>query len=244
MLVQGATPKLGAANSEGAQPVSPRENARLRGDLLTFARRISHDMRTPLGGIITAGETLREILSENESSVAVADSLLRAAEDLATLVKRTSFLARATAAPLPKRPVAMQEVVSRVLQQLESRILRRHAAITGPPAWPEIDGVAAWLEIIWWNLLANALQHAGDAPQIAFGWRGEGQAFKFWLSDNGGGVPEKLRPRLFQTFDSLHEDNCAAGLGLPIVQRLVELQGGRCGYEPSPTGGACFFFVC
>jgi signal transduction histidine kinase len=219
------------------------EQVRLRGDLLTFARRISHDLRTPLGGIIAAGEALKETLAENGLPAVLADSVLNSAEELSGLIKRVSFLAKASASPSLKEPVLMADVVSMVLQQLESRILKQKAVITQSHWWPEVQGVPAWLEIIWWNLLVNALQHTGASPEIELGAREEGKNFRFWVSDNGSGVSEAARVKLFQTFHSLHESDSARGLGLPIVQRLVELQDGTCGYEAEPDGSGCFYFT-
>lgn len=218
-----------------------QENARLRGDLLTVAIRISHDLRTPLGGIISAGEVFKEIHAEGVSP-SLADSLLRSSEEIAGLIKRTSSVLRASACPCEKEPVMMGQVVSAVLSQLERRSLGINATIIQPESWPKVSGVPAWLEIIWWNLLANALQYAGPAPKIQLGWDAEGEYVRFWIMDNGVGVPEGRRAGLFQSFESLHKTDGAPGLGLSIVRRLVELQGGGCGYEPRPEG-AFFYFT-
>ena len=219
-----------------------RENARLRGDLLTIAHRISHDLRTPLGGVIAASEALKEILADNEAA-ALVDSILGSTDEICKLIKRTSFITKASASPVAKEAVAMGLVVGGVLQQLESRSLKARATIIEPASWPKVNGVAAWLDAVWWNLLANALQHAGDAPKIELGWCVEERNFRFFVSDSGGGVAENKRAKLFQPFDSLHGSGSPHGLGLSLVQRLVELQGGVCGYESNPSGGACFFFI-
>jgi len=65
----------------------------------------------------------------------------------------------------------------------------------------------------------------------------------FRVRDNGAGVPAGRRSQLFVPFNLLHELNAPRGLGLPIVNRLVELMGGRCFYEAPVGGGACFFFT-
>ncbi|HEY1717875.1 MAG TPA: HAMP domain-containing sensor histidine kinase [Verrucomicrobiae bacterium] len=232
-----------------SEPVSEqdrlvRENARLRGDLLTVATRISHDLRTPLGGIVSTGEILREMLAEKDpASAALTNSLFHSVEELSKLIKSVSAVAKASARPRAKEKIHMGGIVSGVLQKLESRALKMQAAILEPRSWPEVEGVEPWLEIIWWNFLANALQHAGESPRIELGWREEAGKIRFWISDNGPGVPAGRLNKLFQAFDSLHEPDGARGLGLSIVQRLVELQGGDCGHETNSTGGARFYFT-
>jgi signal transduction histidine kinase len=218
-----------------------RENARLRGDLLTISNRVSHDLRTPLGGMVTAGEMLKEILAEHvPSSATLADSMFNSADEMVRLIRQISFVAKASARPVPKRPVNMGEIVLGVMQRLESQLLKRGATVTEPAAWPGTEGVADWLEFIWWNFLTNSIQHGGSKIQV--GWRREDTEDKFWVSDNGQGVPDSSRATLFQPFDSLHQLDSAHGLGLSVVQRLVELQGGHCGYE-SNDGDVCFFFT-
>ena len=220
-----------------------RENARLRGDLLTLATRISHDLRAPLGGVASTGEMLREILADKEPAlVALTDLLFSSVSELTRLVKNVNAVAAASATPRAKEKIQMGGIVAGVLQQLERRALKRGAVIGQPASWPEVAGVGDWLEIIWWNLLANALQHAGDSPRIEFGWREEAKTIRFWISDNGPGVSAENIPKLFQPFDTLHHPGSARGLGLSVVQRLVTLQDGGCGYE-SAGGRNSFFFT-
>jgi signal transduction histidine kinase len=232
-----------AAAREATQEQILRENARLRGDLLTVAVRVSHDLRTPLGGIVNTGELLNEILVEKEPAMAtMTDSLFTSVDEMSKLISQIRVITKASADPKPKERVNMAEIVSGVLQRLESRVLKKQAVIVEPGSWPEVDGVADWLEFIWWNFVANALQHAGERPQIELNWHREKDEFRFQICDNGGGVPADIRKKLFQPFETLHEMGSTWGLGLSCVQRLVALQGGNCGYERLP-GGSLFFFT-
>lgn len=221
-----------------------RENARLRGDLLTLAKRFSHDLRTPLGGIVSAAEAVKEVLAGHDpSALPLADSLLNSAEEMTQLIKQVSFVARASANPLPKTSVHMAEPVFAALQRLESRILKRQAVVKEPRSWPVAPGVTAWLEAIWWHLVLNCLKHCQTGCHIELGWSPQANATRFWITDDGPGVPEALYGKLFKEFHSLHEERDVPGLGLSIVQRLVELQGGVCGHERPESGGARFFFT-
>jgi signal transduction histidine kinase len=234
---------MNPSDSRTTAPIE-RENARLRGDLLTVAKRISHDLRTPLGGIVSAAEAVKEVLGElAPSSVPLADSLLNSAEEMTQLIKQVSFLARASANPLPKTTVHMAEPVFGARQRLESRIIKRQAAVQEPPTWPVMPGVSAWLEVIWWHLLLNALKHGGQHCRIELGWTSQNDFLRFWICDNGPGVPDALKGKLFKEFNLLHEEQDVPGLGLSIIQRLVELQGGTCGHEKPEPGGARFFFT-
>jgi len=219
-----------------------RENERLRGDLLTVSRRICHDLRTSLGGILTTSEVLKEILAEdgvaNEPLMA---TIFNSAEDMTKLIERVSFVLKATANPIANQPLKMGDVVFRILQCWEGKILKTNATVSEPASWPEVYGVFSWLEVVWGNFLANALNYGKG--RIELGWEREGKGLCFWIFDNGNGVSPEKCDKLFHSFDLLHEPKANHGLGLSITQRLVELQGGYCGYEPRAGGGSCFYFI-
>jgi signal transduction histidine kinase len=217
------------------------EVARLRGDLLTVASRVSHDFRTPMGSIVTATEVLKEILMENNLPVALTQTVFDSVDELTYQIKQISIIMRATADPIPKKLVPMDGIVAVALQRLESQILKRQAAVVLPDSWPRVNGVATWLEEVWWNFLMNALEHTADKPCIELNWEKKGGRYRFEIGDNGRGVPEEKRRTLFRPFHLLHKPDGPPGFGLAIVQRLVELQGGDCGYEPKPSGSRFFF---
>ena len=217
------------------------ETARLRGDLLTIATRVSHDLRTPLGGIVTVTELLRETLQENNLPVDLTQTVFNSVDEITHLIKQINFLTRATADPCPKKLVPMDGIVAVALQRLERRILKRQATIVKPDSWPQVHGVAPWLEEVWWNLLINALEHTTGELRVDLSWREMDGSYRFEVSDNGGGVREHIRNGLFRPFYLLHTPDGPPGFGLSIVQRLIELQGGKCGYEPK-SNGSCFFF--
>jgi signal transduction histidine kinase len=230
------------ANDKVAQTES--EVARLRGDLLTLAKRFSHDLRTPLGGIMSSAEAIKEALALHDPSAApLADSLLNSADEMGQIIKQVSFVARASAMPQPKTPVHMAEPVFVALQRLESRVRKRQAVVKEPADWPVVPGVAAWLEVIWWQLVMNSLKHGGQSCHIELGWTTHNDQIRFWVLDNGPGVPENMTGKLFKEFHRLHSEQDVTGFGLPIVQRLVELQQGTCGHERPGHGGALFFFT-
>jgi signal transduction histidine kinase len=215
--------------------------ARLRGDLLTVANRVSHDLRTPLGGIVTATEVLREILAENNLPVELTQTIFRSVDEMTYLIKQISFITRATANPMPQKKVPMAGIVAVALQRLESHIFKKQATIIKPESWPEVLGVAPWLEEVWWNLLTNALEHGASHPRLNLSWREANDRYYFEVCDDGPGVPEGTQKMLFHPFHLLHTPNGPPGFGLSIVQRLIELQGGQCGYERKPDA-SCFFF--
>jgi signal transduction histidine kinase len=221
-----------------------RENARLRGDLLAWGHRVSHDLRTPLGAITTYAELAREVLADQSAADAqLVDPLVDSADELSKLIARLSFLFKASARPMPLQPVAMADVVWRVLQRQERALLQRKMTVTQLERWPEVTGVAAWLEEIWSNLIQNAVRFGTEGTPITLNWQQDDAGYTFAVHNEGEAVPAEHRPMLFQPFHSLHRPNSRKGFGLSIVQRLVELHGGRCFYEAGTTNGSTFIFT-
>jgi len=221
-----------------------RELARARGDLLAIASRVTHDLRTQTAAILATSELLKEILVEAEPARAtLIQPIFDSIDNLEKIIVRLSFLTKASAQGASKKPMDMGESVFRALQRMEGEIIRKNASIVQPAFWPEVAGEPPWVETIWCNLVGNALIHGGERPRIELGWMRQEAEHKFWIRDYGLGVPPEKRTQLFEPFHLLHRTNSPRGLGLPLAQRLVELQGGRCGYAPQEDGGSDFFFT-
>lgn len=219
-------------------------NTQLRGDLRTVSRRLGHDMRSPLNCISTTSEAM---LDPDESVDSPRSMFVRtiasSVDEVMTLFERINIVLKATTNPPPRQPVIMEEIVWGAMQRLESRMLKSGVTVANPAEWPIVEGVPAWFDIIWSNLLANSLDHAGPNARIELGWEKLPTGYRFWLRDSGPGVPEKKAASLFYPLDRLSELNAPRGLGLPIVRRLVEAQGGQCGYERASSGSGTFYFT-
>ncbi|WP_157210917.1 sensor histidine kinase [Verrucomicrobium spinosum] len=222
-----------------------RECARLRGDLKAVARRVNHDLRSPLGGITTTAELIKELLGESNAELAaLTDPLFDSAQSMIRLMDRISFMARAVADPPSGALVAMTEVVWAAEQRLQRQLMRKKITIRRPASWPEVSGVAAWLEVVWLNLMSNAIEHSVAETEVQLFWELAGtRAVRFGVRDTGKGVPPAKRSQLFYPFHLLQQPNSPHGLGLPIVQRLVEMQGGEVACDFPETGGSVFSFT-
>jgi signal transduction histidine kinase len=220
-----------------------RENLRLRGDLRTVARRISHDLRTPAGCIHTSSDLLAELTAGKGSAVSnIADIFRQSSAEISEIIERVSFLLKASADSPAREPVEIGALVHAARVELEEEIRSAGATIIVPDAWPEVEGLPGALQVVWWNLLGNAVRHAGPRPHVSAGWIKRDQDYEFFVEDRGQGVPASRLAGLFAPFEQLHGMR-TPGLGLSIVERLVALQGGRCGYEKRPDSGARFYFT-
>jgi signal transduction histidine kinase len=215
-----------------------RENLLLRGDLKTVARRVTHDLRTPLGCILTVCEALKDPTMASEETV---DAVRISAQEIAKLTDQVSLVLKATLDPLPPLVVGMGPIVSQALSELPAELTRRGQRVRQPADWPEAVGVPAWLEFVWGQLIHNALRHGSRTGQVQLGWDREGGQIRFWVS-NAGTVTPAMRSRLLRPFQLLHKQT-GVGLGLSLVERLVQLQGGDCQYEATEDNRSVFSFT-
>lgn len=214
------------------------------GDALTLARRINHDLRSPLGAITTTAELLDEILAaEMPQHQALVAPIMDSARHLEKLVKNLTFVLRATYAGSRRNQVVdMDSVIDTVMARVESVRHQAGSSVKFADQWPAVTGDFDCLMGIWENLLVNAITHGGKA--ISAGWAkaaGRG-SLRFWVRDDGSGLSEPQTAEPFPPFETLHSHTGAGGLGLSIVRRLVELMNGRTGYQRLPGGLTEFSF--
>lgn len=221
-----------------------RENARLRGDLLTFARRISHDLRSPLSGIFTTAELLKEILAEqSEEDAALTTPLFESSQSVLKLIERTSRVAKASVETSPAwEMVDMGQAEWAGRQVIEQAANKAGVRLQEPAEWPTVKGVAAWLETVWTNLLSYALQRSPRDTILQLDWQETPAGYVFSVTDQGPDLTADQRNAQFWPFEKLHQGHSSKSLDLPIARRLVELHGGSCGCDAAVGGGLrCYF---
>ncbi len=223
-------------------------------DLDAFASMVAHDLRQPLGPIVGYAELL-----EIDYASLPPDKLLKhlrliaeSGRKMGRIIDALLLLARAAQMTVELVLVNMGDVVGDVLNQLGYMIQSRRAQISLPECWPLAMGHIPLLEQVWVNYLSNALKYGGSPPCLELGFDIPLQdatspsppMARFWLHDNGPGIASQDQARLFNPFIQVGQDaSLGHGLGLYIVQRIVNKLGGQVGVESEPGQGSTFFFT-
>jgi two-component system sensor histidine kinase KdpD len=211
-----------------------REEAdRLRAALLTS---ISHDLKTPLAGIIGAAGTLK-VLSGNLDDAAKADLLATVVDEaerlnrfIANLLDMTKLESGAI-----KPNTALQdlnEIVGTALQRARKILGQHRLEIALEADLPMLELDAVLFEQVLFNLLDNAAKYAPPNSTVRVqSWRQDG-AVKLQIIDEGSGIPAEDVERIFDKFHRAQKGDqvrAGTGLGLAISRGFIEAMGGEIG---------------
>ncbi|MBN1259675.1 MAG: GAF domain-containing protein [Anaerolineae bacterium] len=216
-------------------------------DLDAFAHTVAHDLKNPLSVVRGFAELLREeydLLDARRRHEALQGILL-ASEKMHTIIEELLLLAGVRKARVHTAPIDMHRIVNEALLRLTYLIDQHHAQITMPDDWPVAIGYGPWIEEVWANYISNAIKYGGRPPEVILGATEQPDgAIRFWIRDNGPGIPTEKQPRLFSSFERLeHTRADGYGLGLSIVRRIITKLGGDLGVESVPGQGSTFFFT-
>lgn len=212
--------------------------------LKRFAALASHELREPLRMI----EKYTRLLAEEYGSRLdpEAGEYLSFALDGAQRLQRmltdllTFSQVEVTSASFER--VSCQEVVEKVLRDLEGRIREANAVVTVEPL-PTVLGDRSQLELLFKNLVENAVKFHGDQlPRVTVSALQQQDDWLFVVSDNGLGF-DAPGDELFKVFGRLRPEIPGSGIGLSICKRVVEYHGGRIWAESRPGRGSTFRFT-
>jgi signal transduction histidine kinase len=220
-------------------------------ELDAFAHMVAHDLKNPLATITGFTDLLLEESAEFPSPYNQCLERLKfikqASEQMFNIIDALLILAGVSRHPEPvMRSLDMGRIVNQVIEQrLAMMITDYQAKIVWPEQWPVAFGFATWIEEIWVNYLSNAIKYGGIPPQIKLGADIQNNGkIRFWVRDNGQGLESKEQAKLFTPFTRLHKSRAKGhGLGLTIVQQIVEKLGGDVGVESVPGQGSLFYFT-
>jgi signal transduction histidine kinase len=216
-------------------------------ELELFSYSISHDLRGPLLTIKELTETLaarhREILTEEERNY--PDDINRAVDRMGRFIDDLLNYARLGRKSVSLRPLPISFVIAQVMDVLSSRMQEAGATITMADDLPDISGDQTLLLQIFSNLFDNALTYRPEqrSPEIAITWQQDNQQAIICVADNGLGIPQEQQEQIFEMFYRLHSEDeyPGTGIGLAIVKKAVEMQGGRVWIESEVNRGSKFY---
>ncbi len=212
-----------------------------------FVANISHELKTPIGAVSLLAEALESAAEEPEEIRRFAERLSIEADRLSRLTHEIIELSRlqATDALASAERVEIDSVVAQAVDR--NRVAAESSRIqlvTGGDKRAEVFGDEQMLVTAVHNLIANAIQYSPDGGRVGIGVSNVDGVVEIAVTDQGVGIPENERDRVFERFfriDSARSRNTGGtGLGLSIVKHVVQNHGGDVRVWSQPGSGSTF----
>jgi signal transduction histidine kinase len=200
-----------------------------------FVADASHELRTPLTSVLANLELLADTLDGERGEA--AQSALRSSRRMRRLVADLLLLARADAErQAPRAPTDVGEVVMEAASELSSVADEHELLVDADRAI--VDGARDELHRLALNLMENAIRHTPQGTHIRAGVHRANGDVVLTVEDDGPGIPEDLRDRVFERFVRGTGDRGGSfGLGLSIVRAVAESHGGQVRVESPAING-------
>lgn len=214
---------------------------------------VFHDLRSPLGNVISSLEMLSAALPTGEGSAdlnTLVDIALRSSRRIVHLLNALLDIRRLeTGQPLDREPASLQAIVAEAVSQLAYFAQSRHIhlAIQMPAEIPELLVDRDLIQRVIYNLLDNAIKYTRAHTDVTISAQmqpGTGNVLVA-VADNGPGVPPEYCEAIFGKYQRIRREGApkGLGLGLALCRMAIEAHGGRIWVEDTPGGGATFKFT-
>jgi PAS domain S-box-containing protein len=217
-------------------------------ELESFSYSVSHDLRSPVRAIDGFSQAVLEdfgpqLPAEGHRYLQI---IRKAAKNMGALIDDLLAFAQLKRQELNKRPIDTNSLVRAALAELGVPAPERKVELHLGEL-PASSGDPALLKQVWINLLSNALKYTRKRPtaEIEVGCVKVNGVDSFFVRDNGTGFDMRHADKLFTVFQRFHraEDYEGTGVGLAIVQRIVQRHGGRVWAHAAVDRGATFSFT-
>jgi len=217
-------------------------------ELESFVYSVSHDLRSPLRTINGFSEIVLQDYGDklDNTGKEYLNRIKEATKRLTQLVDDMLKLFRIIKTEVNREDVNLSEMAQSIYDDLrQSQTNRSVEFIVAPKLL--VNGDRQLLQILMRNLLENAWKYTSKCPnaRIEVGFVTENGKKAYFVKDNGAGFEMKYADRLFLPFQRLHSDQEYAGngIGLAIVQRVVQRHGGEVWTKAKVGQGATFYFT-
>ena len=207
-----------------------------------FTANVSHELKTPLQGIIGSAELIENGMVQPEDMPRFVGHIRAEAQRLVTLIGDIIRLSQLDEGEvLPKERLDLLEVAQGAADDLQAEAEKKnvHLSVSGEPA--ELEGVRQLIYEVAYNLGDNAIKYNVDGGSVSINVSSDGKNAKLIVSDTGIGIAAEDQSRIFERFyrvDKSHsKESGGTGLGLSIVKHAVQYHGGRISMDSAPGKG-------
>jgi len=234
--------------AEKLEEMVEERTSRLRetmGDFEHFSYALSHDMRAPLRAIRGFTQMMLEsgcADCRNKTSKELMPRIVSGADRMDLLISDAVEYIRAVRNVLQLMPVDVGALVREMVATFPN-LQPIFADILLEGDFPPVLGNEIALSQCFANLLSNAVKYVtpGVKPRIRIWAENKDDSVRFWVEDNGIGIPKAYQSKLFQIFQRFTAKYEGTGIGLALVKKNVERMGGRVGVESEPGKGSRFW---
>src|SRR5665213_3376240 len=233
---------LATKSRESEKHRAAAENEKNRNSLLSA---VSHDLKTPLTGIMGAASSLLEDKDDlsSDDRLQLTRSIYNEAERLKHLVQNLLDMTRLEAGTLKphKEWQSMEELVGVAVNRIKPRLTTHLLTLNLQPELPLafVDGLL--VELLLLNLLENTIHHTPPDTQIRLSVKGIGDSIELKVSDRGPGLRPGEEKSIFEKFiQGYHSGGKGSGLGLSICRGIVKAHEGTIEAANQKGGGAVF----
>jgi len=212
-----------------------------------FTRVVSHDLKEPLRTMSVFSQYLLEDYYDklDDEGKDYVNRINRASLRMQNLIDDLLRLSKIGTCPEALEKVYLSEVFEQIKEDMKARL--ENVELRLPKTMPIIIANRTRMVELFGNLISNAIKY-NDKPlkRIEIGWSHHGGFYKFYVRDNGIGIEEQYREKIFELFERLNprgDDYESTGAGLTICKRIVEEYGGRIWVESKVGEGSTFYFT-
>ena len=226
-----------------------QELERINRDLDRFVHLISHDIKSPITAMMFYGDYLYKHQEGLDPKVQHSiEGINKVSHRLNLMVTDLLEMTKITRMKRPFERVDISQVVQSALERQEFNIQRTSAVIRQPQSYPFLMGDRIKLTIVFYNLIGNAIKYSskdGNKPVVEISWQKRLVDHQFCIKDNGIGIAKEHFKDVFGMFKRLPEAESfeGSGVGLAIVQEIIQEHGGQIWVDSAPGCGTQFFFT-
>lgn len=216
-------------------------------DLQQFAYIASHDLQEPLRAVSSYCQLFEKHYAPqlDERAIRWLQFAVNGAQHMQTLVRDLLTYARIDNKSQTWLSVNSQQACQQAIDDLSHTLIETHATVSVGEL-PIVLADATQLELLFQNLINNAVKFRGDQPpRVSISAKQVNDDWQFAVSDNGIGIKPEFHEKVFEIFKRLQSQDRypGTGIGLAICKRIVERFGGKIWVDSQPDQGSTFFFT-